>query len=209
MNDYLHEDSNISIPLEQQNPLSDHKHRRCQDNSPAHQNMNSAISMDELLDDKDIGELRKSIGNFKYADVQQEPQTFKNKLKNHKFDPNTAELLNTPTVETIDPPEPAAAPNPINITKHTTELLSFTQQADIGAKVYLDKLNQYIKSDKDFEMKFKCTIQQVKESILDFITDDHGLIDYMLELYDSLCVPFRSRMAFVDGLVSFMSCESM
>ena len=121
--------------------------------------MGSAISMEELLDDKDIGELRKSIGNFKYADVQQEPQTFKNKLKNHNFDPNTAEILNTPTVETIDPPEPATAPNSINIGKLTTELVSFTQQAEVGAKMYLEKLKQYIKSDKDFEIKFKSNIK--------------------------------------------------
>ena len=74
------------------------------------------------------------------------------------------ELLNTPTVETIDPPEPLTVMmphNPVNIAKLTTELLSFTQHTDTGAKVYLDKLHQYIKSDKDYEMKFKSTIKQI------------------------------------------------
>ena len=50
-------------------------------------------------------------------------------------------------------------------------------------KLEIAKIEQYIKNDKNYESILKQMVKEVKEYLLDIIKNDHGMIDYLIEVY--------------------------
>lgn len=80
-----------------------------------------------------------------------------------------------------------------------TELFSFKEKMENYKDNYQqlhEKIEEFFGNDKNSEVVFKSSLKGMKEDILDHISNDHGLIDYINELYGQLCVPYRSRLAY-------------
>lgn len=69
-------------------------------------------------------------------------------------------------------------------------------------KQFLDRIEAHIQHDKDHEVLFKSNLQSVESSLLSIVENDHGLLNYLLDLYNQLCVPYRERLAFLSNLIT-------
>ena len=48
---------------------------------------------------------------------------------------------------------------------------------------FIEKLKTFIKNDKDYEKHFKVSASILRKKIEQFVENDHGLVEYLLELY--------------------------
>ena len=49
-------------------------------------------------------------------------------------------------------------------------------------------------------MKFKSCSKELKAELSKYVANDHGLIDYLLDIFSQLHVPFKDRLAFIQTL---------
>lgn len=62
-------------------------------------------------------------------------------------------------------------------------------------------MEAYIKSDKDQEMIFKSTCKEIVKEVARLVGNDHGLVDYLLDLYSQLMVPYKFRLEFLRNMI--------
>jgi len=54
---------------------------------------------------------------------------------------------------------------------------------------------------------FKSTFKDLKNEILEAISNDHGLIDYLNDLHQKLHVPFRSRSTYFQNIQNYIQYQ--
>lgn len=59
----------------------------------------------------------------------------------------------------------------------------FEQQTAKDAEAFADKMKYFLRSDKSHEVAFKQTINEITQDILSIVANDHGLINFLLDLY--------------------------
>ena len=89
----------------------------------------------------------------------------------------------------------------------STELYVFKEKMEdykTNYQLLYDKMTEFIKNDKNSEVVYKSTIKSIKDEILDNISNDHGLIDYINELFAKLFVSYKSRLAYMMNIQNYI-----
>lgn len=61
-------------------------------------------------------------------------------------------------------------------------------------------MQAYLKGDRNAQLLFDTTLVGKKEELQRLVGDDHGLIDYLLDLFNTLSVPYKARLEFIRNL---------
>lgn len=61
-------------------------------------------------------------------------------------------------------------------------------------------MTQSISADKQSEPKFKHELVTTKTRVKEWVPNDHGMIDYLADLWHQIGAPFKSRIAFLQAL---------
>ena len=94
----------------------------------------------------------------------------------------------------------------LSINSLTTDLCTFVDESHgQNCEKYIEKLKTFIKSDKDFEKQYKLSVGQLRKKIEAFVENDHGLVEYLLELYAQVSVTFKARHHFLSSIVKYIS----